>query len=278
MKVVDRQDERPALAQAVQELAQAGEARRRSSCGSGISGGSRRAAATAGTLPSTGNTRARKATSVGEQAVRLAAGEPLQIPRQGVDQAVECLVGHAFARSSGPDSTTASSFRITSSRNDRMRVVLPVPVGPKMKTETVLPEWSAPKRLSRTCRCRGAADQGKRTARVRAVGELGGRPLSRAITSRPSRPPGRVAVQERDAQTDQVLRQAVHESRRRACRLGALGNQDLVGAPRKGRRPVRASNRITPTEYQSLAAVTPRPAACSGDMWPTVPTTWRSDG
>jgi hypothetical protein len=42
--------------------------------------------------------------------------------------------------------------------------------------------------------------------------------------------------------------------------------------PTKGLRPVRASNKSVPTEYQSLAGVSASPMLCSGDMYSGVPT------
>ena len=48
-----------------------------------------------------------------------------------------------------------------------------------------------------------------------------------------------------------------------------------ANAPVNGRTPVSASNNITPTLYQSLAAVSGCVSACSGDMYAGVPDTRR---
>src|SRR6185503_17629371 len=63
---------------------------------------------------------------------------------------------------------------------------------------------------------------------------------------------------------------------------GATGSSDCFFArivhmsPRNGSRPVSASYNIAPTAYQSLAAATSPPDACSGAMYGTEPTMSRS--
>ena len=116
--------------------------------------------------------------------------------------------GPTRARSSAPASTIASSRAASPSRNDRMSVVLPVPVRPKTKTDCVRRRNRPVKAESRTWRCRARPIRGNGRPGSGASARLGRRPVSRAMISRPARPPGRVAVEQLHAEPDQVLRAA----------------------------------------------------------------------
>ena len=278
LKVVDRQDQRRSLREPFQSSRSPAKVRRRSSCWSGISAACRGGpTAIASTPCSTGNDPRQERHVLGQQAPRLAGRQPLQIPRQRVDQAVQRLVRDRFPLVAAPREHDRLVARQSARRGTTgSSVVLPVPVRPKTKSDTVFLWCSSAIRLSQDLTMPRPADQRERAEPAPGTSTGSGRrPPSRRDDLAARRPlrggPGPAAsTQSRTRSSRQALRPA---SPGEAGRLVLLGRSELLGrtAERKLARsaPRRASRRRCTSRSP---CVTGGPAACSGDMWPTVPT------
>ena len=197
-------------------------ARRRSSCWSGISGAGRRADGDGFDALQHRKHPGQKRHVLRQQALRLAGRQPLQVPRQGVDQAVERLVRDRFSlvAPAREDDGLVLLDQLVEERSNQRGLA-----GPRPAEDEDRLGLAAVERGEQACRGPGDAA----TARSGEAGgsssgtsiELGDPAAQLRDDFTPGRPLGRVSVEERDAEPHQVLRQPVDQRVRRRRRPGS---------------------------------------------------------
>ena len=162
-----------------------------------------------------------------QQARRVAGRQPLEMTRQGVDQAVERLVRHRFSFVTAPREHDGVVFldQLVEERSNQRGLA-----GARAAEHK--------DRLGRAAAQRGKQpvqhlamprppDQGKRAAELGDVGQFGHQAAQACdhITARRSL--GRVSVEEGDAEAHQVFRQPLDERIGARGRLRLFGDEDL---------------------------------------------------
>ena len=252
----------------------AANARRRSSCESGISSTRRRGAG-----HGLDAAEHRKELREGEDVARqdllgFRRRKPLQVLAEGVDQAVERLVGHRLALVAAPWQHDRAGRAARSEEAAHERGLAGARRAVQANDRRRRPRGSLERRSAAAARCSPAADE----RGARRGGGAGATVGSRSRTARrrgapgspcPAGAPGRLSAQQVDAERVEVVRQPGHEvagaPAASLCRLSHIISMKL---PLNGSWPVSASKSMTPRLYQSVAsrqrtARSPAPATCT---------------
>ncbi len=204
--------------------------------GSGTSAASRGAVATASASPQRGEDPDQRADVAGQDGLGFRERQALQVSTQGIDHAIERLVGHRLLLVAPTRQKTTSPPPARSSRKRRTSAVFPIPEGPWMYKATVR-RGTCPRRRppgDSSWRARPTSGAARCGDRRQGHGDLGS-PVTLPRRRSTSCPVGRASGSRRRRSTHSALR-SVGRPGHQLARGGRLESLLVPQASRRGGR------------------------------------------